>query len=55
MALMWHVFKSAPTIAGQSVMDQIRGFKMYLEVDESEELKRINAPPLTPASFESFR
>jgi len=44
----------APTIAGQSVMDQIRGFKMYLEVAESEELKRINAPPLTPALFESF-
>ena len=43
----------APTIAGQAVMDHIRGFKMYLEVAEGEELKRIKGPPLTPQLFES--
>ena len=35
----------APTVAGQAAMDHIRGFKMYLEVAEGEELKRVKAPP----------
>jgi hypothetical protein len=37
-------------------MDHIRGFKMYLEVAEGEELKRVKAPPppLTPQLFESY-
>jgi len=46
----------APTVAGQSIMDHIRGFKMYLEVAEGEELKRMKAPPppLTPQLYESY-
>jgi uncharacterized membrane protein YgcG len=46
----------APTVAGQAVMDHIRGFKMYLEVAEGEELKRMKEPPppLTPQLFESY-
>ena len=46
----------APTVAGQAIMDHIRGFKMYLEVAEGEELKRMKAPPppLTPQLFESY-
>lgn len=44
----------APTVAGQAVMDRIRGFKMYLEVAEGEDLKRIQGPPLTPQLFESY-
>ena len=44
----------APTIAGQSVMDRIRGFRMYLEVAEGEDLKRIKGPPLTPQLFEAY-
>jgi uncharacterized membrane protein YgcG len=44
----------APTIAGQAVMDRIRGFKMYLEIAEGEDLKRIQGPPLTPQLFESY-
>ena len=46
----------APTIAGQSAMDHIRGFKMYLEVAEGADLKRITAPPpkLTPALYEAY-
>ena len=46
----------APTVAGQSLMDHIRGFKMYLEVAEGEELKRMKAPPppLTPQLYESY-
>jgi uncharacterized membrane protein YgcG len=46
----------APTVAGQAAMDHIRGFKMYLEVAEGEDLKRVKAPPppLTPQLFESY-
>jgi hypothetical protein len=44
----------APTIAGQAVMDRIRGFKMYLEVAERDDLQRIDRPPLTPRLFESY-
>jgi len=44
----------APTVAGQAVMDHIRGFKMYLEVAEREDLKRIQGPPLTPQLFETY-
>ena len=46
----------APTVAGQAIMDHIRGFKMYLEVAEGDELKRMKGlpPPLTPQLFESY-
>jgi len=46
----------APTVAGQKVMDHIRGFKMYLEVAEGDELKKAKGPPppLTPQLFESY-
>lgn len=44
----------APTVAGQAVMDKIRGFKKYLEVAEGEDLKRIKGPPLTRQLFESY-
>jgi uncharacterized membrane protein YgcG len=45
----------APTVAGQAIMDHIRGFKMYLEVAEGEALKHMKgAPPLTPQLFESY-
>jgi len=46
----------APTVRGQSAMDHIRGFKMYLEVAEGEDLKRISKPPpkMTPALYEAY-
>ncbi len=46
----------APTVAGQAIMDHIRGFKMYLEVAEGEDLKKMKGlpPPMTPHLFESY-
>jgi uncharacterized membrane protein YgcG len=46
----------APTVAGQKAMDHIRGFRMYLEVAEGEELKRISTPPpkLTPELYQAY-
>jgi LemA protein len=42
---------AAETDVGRGVMDGIRGFKMYLEVAEREDLGRIQGPPLTPQLF----
>ena len=46
----------APTAVGRAALDHIEGFKMYLDVAEGEELKRITAPPpkMTPQLFESY-
>lgn len=46
----------APTPKGRAAMDHIQGFRMYLEVAEGEELKRVTAPPppMTPQLFESY-
>lgn len=42
----------APTPEGRKVMDQLEGFKLYLDVAEKDELKLLRAPPLTPQLFE---
>jgi hypothetical protein len=46
----------APTLEGRTAMDHIRGFRMYLEVAEGEELRRVAAPPppLTPQLYEAY-
>ena len=46
----------APTAAGQAMLDHVRGFKMYLEVAEGEDLKHVTTPPppLTPDLFHAF-
>ena len=46
----------APTVAGRAAMDHIEGFKMYLDVAEGEDLKRITAPPpkMTPQLYEAY-
>lgn len=35
-------------------MDKIRGFRMYLDVAEREDLNRVKGPPLSPQLFESY-
>jgi uncharacterized membrane protein YgcG len=44
----------APTPAGRLVMDEIEGFKMYLDTAEQERLDQMRSPTLTPEVFESF-
>jgi uncharacterized membrane protein YgcG len=46
----------APTVAGRTAMDHIEGFRMYLDVAEGEDLKRITAPPpkMTPRIYEAY-
>jgi uncharacterized membrane protein YgcG len=53
---LFGVWLRAPTPRGRLAMDHIKGFKMYLEVAEGEELKRVSAPPppLTPQLYEAY-
>ena len=44
----------APTPAGRLVMDEIDGFKMYLDTAEQDRLDRMHSPLLTPEVFETF-
>jgi uncharacterized membrane protein YgcG len=44
----------APTVEGRQVMDEIEGFKMYLDTAEQDRLERMRSPSLTPEIFESF-
>jgi hypothetical protein len=44
----------APTPDGRRVMDEIEGFRMYLDTAERDRLDRMRSPALTPEVFESF-
>ena len=46
----------APTVAGRKLMDQIDGFKMYLETAEKNRLNYVDKgePPMTVPRFESI-
>ncbi len=44
----------APTPAGRIVMDEIEGFKEYLDTAEQDRLDRMRSPALTPEVFEAF-
>jgi uncharacterized membrane protein YgcG len=44
----------APTPAGRIVMDEIEGFKSYLDTAEQDRLDRMRSPALTPEVFETF-
>lgn len=44
----------APTPGGRKVMDEIEGFRMYLDTAEQDRLDRMRSPALTPEIFETF-
>ena len=44
----------APTPAGRLIMDEIEGFRMYLDTAEQDRLDRMKSPQLTPEVFETF-
>lgn len=44
----------APTPAGRRVMDEIEGFRRYLDTAERDRLDRMRSPALTPEVFEAF-
>ncbi|MDX2416269.1 MAG: DUF2207 domain-containing protein [Xanthomonadales bacterium] len=44
----------SPTPAGRQIMDEIEGFKMYLDTAEQDRLDLMKSPRLTPEVFETF-
>ncbi len=48
------VFMRKPTARGQKLLEQIAGFKDYLEVAEKDELNLRNPPEKTPELFEQY-
>lgn len=44
----------APTALGRSVMDEIEGLKMYLEVAEKDRMNMQGAPEMSPSHFETL-
>lgn len=51
--LFYYLLK-APTVLGRQVLDQIEGFKMYLEVAEEDRMNLLNPPERTPDLFEKY-
>ena len=46
------ILMRAPTVQGRKVMDQIDGFRMYLETAEKNRLNIVGEPPMTVERFE---
>lgn len=51
--LFFYLMK-APTENGRQIMDEIEGFRMYLNAAEKPQIQQMNPPGLTPELFEKF-
>ncbi|MEX0883922.1 MAG: hypothetical protein WDZ72_10655, partial [Cyclobacteriaceae bacterium] len=51
--LFFHLMK-APTVRGRKVMDELEGFRMYLNAAEKPILESYNPPGVTPEIFEIY-
>jgi len=51
--LFFYLMK-APTENGRQIMDEIEGFRMYLNAAEKPQIQQMNPPGLTPEVFEKF-
>ena len=57
MALVFIVFAivmKRPTAAGRRLLDEVEGFREYLEIAEKDEMNLRNPPDKTPALFEQY-
>lgn len=52
ISLIFAALMRAPTIQGRKVMDEIEGFKLYLETAEKNRLNMSGEPPMTVERFE---
>ena len=52
--IFFAVIMKRPTLRGRALLDQMLGFKDYLEVAEKDELELRNPPDKTPALFEAY-
>ncbi len=54
LAVLFHYLLKRPTAAGRLVLDQIAGFKMFLEATEQDRMNRMSPLDKTPETFEKF-
>ncbi|HDZ07822.1 DUF2207 domain-containing protein [Pseudohongiella sp.] len=54
LLLLFFWLLHAPTAAGRKLLDQVDGFRLYLEVAEKADMKLRHPPELTPALFERY-
>lgn len=52
ITIVFAVVMRAPTVQGRKVMDEIDGFKLYIETAEKERLNMESEPPMTVSRFE---
>ena len=52
--IFFAIIMKRPTMRGRKLLDEMLGFKDYLEVAEKEELNLRNPPAKTPALFETY-
>jgi hypothetical protein len=52
--LVFAVLMRAPTVQGRRVMDEIEGFKMYMDTAEKNRLNLVAEPPMTISRFEAI-
>ena len=51
--VFYHLLK-APTAAGAKILDEIEGFRIFLDTAEKDRLEKLNPPEITPEVFERF-
>jgi hypothetical protein len=54
LSLVFAYLLEAPTVTGRALMDEIAGFKLYLEVAEEDLLEFQHPPEKTPELFERY-
>lgn len=54
ITIVFAILLRAPTVQGRKTMDEIEGFRMYLETAEKERLNFVGEPPMTARRFEAI-
>jgi len=52
--VVFGILMRAPTVQGRKLMDQIDGFKMYMDTAEKNRLNIVGEPPMTKDRFETI-
>ena len=54
MAYVFYHLLKAPTAAGAKILDEIDGFRVFLDTAEKDRLEKLHPPEITPEVFERF-
>ena len=54
VVIVFSIIMKSPTLRGRKVLDEVLGFKDYLEVAEKDEMNLRNPPEKTPQLFEAY-